>query len=344
MVKVISFFFNSIWKRFLLILIVTFVMGEVYFQLPGVLPLLRYSPDSKLGHQFEPNQLASIWLGNFSIVSPPISINNFGLRGRNIDWSKDSILVLGSSEVFGSGVADSETWAYLLEKEFLKNGTDIQVINGGCTGYGPYHALQNFRRIVDKVDLNTVIVRVSAGDRLFKLPSTGGMNRPSENSLLLTIKDFTRNNSQFLRFMVNKSQAQVSSIKNAIYPFFINSVHQKKKTSSRQIKFFEDNLIYLESMVSIALEKKVSLVFLVIDPGEYQDGIVFNSLSNEFSQTKNVSILYLGADSFNMGCVPEKELRRTVRSKFTFGFDPHANQLQHKIISQNLYNYLDGKI
>jgi hypothetical protein len=339
MTKIIVIFFSKSWKYLLLILALTFISGEIYFHLPGVYPVIKYSTDSTLGHIFMPNQQASVWLGKFSVASPKVTINSFGFRGKEIDWNKDSVLTLGSSEVFGLGIADSEVWSYLLEEDLTQNGENLQVINGGVTGYGPYHSLHSLYKVLEKTDLKTIIVRVSVADDKFLPPPTQrGIN--SNSGLFLTTKKLLQNNAQFLRFLVNKSQSQIHSINKALTPFFLTHPPKSIGVEFRQQQFIENNKSYWESMVCIATDKNIPLIFLIVDPGEINEQLVFSFLKSAFSDLPDVSVLLLGLDSFDLSCVPKNELKRIIKSKLTMKYDPHANALQHDIISANIYEHI----
>ena len=75
--------------------------------------------------QYEPNQ-----------DHDTITINSFGLRGADFNEKKDPnvfrILMVGGSTVFGSGsTSDNTTIPAFLQKEFLDDSYDVEVINAG---------------------------------------------------------------------------------------------------------------------------------------------------------------------------------------------------------------------
>ncbi len=69
--------------------------------------------------------------------------------------SKDSILAVGASHVFGSQVSDSDTWPAILEKE-----SKFRVINGGVFAYGFDQVILRMEDLVSKIHPERIIIGV----------------------------------------------------------------------------------------------------------------------------------------------------------------------------------------
>ena len=69
------------------------VIGEISFRLPGAAQAMRYAYDDELGSTYMPDQVAVAFQGNYSVQSPPITINDRGFRGVSWDSDRASILV-----------------------------------------------------------------------------------------------------------------------------------------------------------------------------------------------------------------------------------------------------------
>ena len=77
--------------RILCISIIFFVVGEIYFRLPWTTKFIRYEFDKELGHKYAANQTGSMVLGNFSFCSPPIKIDEYGLRNAQFEKNTSKI-------------------------------------------------------------------------------------------------------------------------------------------------------------------------------------------------------------------------------------------------------------
>lgn len=106
----------------------------IYLQEPGhELTGHRYLYDAQLGWRNIPD-----WKS--TTMGKPLTINSKGLRDREYDWDKPPgmkrILVLGDSFTWGYGVADSEIFTEVLERELAGGTQSWQVLNSGVSGWG----------------------------------------------------------------------------------------------------------------------------------------------------------------------------------------------------------------
>ena len=83
------------------------------------------------------------------------SHNALGFRGKETTWEKPAgvfrIVTSGGSSVYGqSESCDAAVWSQRLEDDLKEKGYNVEVINGGCSGYSLFENLINFAtRLVD---------------------------------------------------------------------------------------------------------------------------------------------------------------------------------------------------
>ena len=95
-------------------------------------------------YQFEPNQNLDT-----------ININSFGFRGEDFTEKKDSstfrIFMVGGSTTLGSGsTSDNTTIPAFLDKKFLDNDFDVEVINAGVSAATSIEEAYKIRHIFKK--------------------------------------------------------------------------------------------------------------------------------------------------------------------------------------------------
>lgn len=136
-------------RKEIMLSLVTFFICAVFFELAVRFfweepvwagygyPEGLYIPDNMTGYKYKP-----LFVGNFLgelYGDVDIKINSKGLRdyehayGRSV--GKTRILGLGDSITFGSGVDYEDTYLRQLEKKFLDNGYDVEIIKAGVNSY-----------------------------------------------------------------------------------------------------------------------------------------------------------------------------------------------------------------
>src|SRR5262249_49458840 len=109
-------------------LIVLFGVGEVACRVFWPDRQLRYEVDPVALFRFAPSQTGFVALSDGTEVSHT-TLNQYGFRGpERPAEARRSILLLGDSFTFGSGVNDDETFASRLGRAL---GPEVQVWNGG---------------------------------------------------------------------------------------------------------------------------------------------------------------------------------------------------------------------
>ena len=104
-----------------------------------------------------------------------VTINDLGLRGPQVRIPKPPglrrVLCFGDSITFGYGVADDETYAFLLGKQLASRG--VETVNAGVTGYTSHQVLRLLRRLSPTVGADAATFCIGWND---------GTWRPAEDS------------------------------------------------------------------------------------------------------------------------------------------------------------------
>ncbi len=98
-----------------------------------------------------------------------VRVNELGLRGEETTErpppGKRRLLVLGDSIVYGEGLAEADTFPVLLQQELARRGrADVEVLNGGASGYDTPAELAYLREFGLRLTPDTVVVGVSLND------------------------------------------------------------------------------------------------------------------------------------------------------------------------------------
>lgn len=121
-----------------------------------------YLPDPELGVRLEPGAEQ-----NFKLRTNPrtsIRINDAGYRGAELPApSREEILVVGDSQVFGLGVEENETFSARLSEL-----TGRPVINGGVPTYGPGEYTAVVREMLEQRTPGTVVYVINMANDLFE--------------------------------------------------------------------------------------------------------------------------------------------------------------------------------
>jgi hypothetical protein len=146
-------------------LLVGLILTELAFRWrdDGAFPHVNvYLPDAELGARLEPGAEQKFKLRGNPLTR--IRINSAGYRGAELPPpSKDEILVVGDSQVFGLGVEEHETFS-----AGLAAITGRPVINAGVPTYGPGEYAAVVREMLEKRTPGTVVYVINMANDLFE--------------------------------------------------------------------------------------------------------------------------------------------------------------------------------
>jgi lysophospholipase L1-like esterase len=126
-----------------------------------------FDGDPQLGYRLKPNARTRFVTAEFAT---DIAVNGAGFRDEQELGPKPAnerrVLVLGDSLVLSVQVPFSQTFGELLERRLNERtgSAHYRVVNAGVQGYGPVEELLYFRKIVDIVQPDLVIVVVFVGN------------------------------------------------------------------------------------------------------------------------------------------------------------------------------------
>lgn len=188
-------------RRLLLILAVfaaQFVAFEIGMRVAGgseAAPAFQrlFTPDDRIGHRLSPGASTHFATSEFAT---DIAINSLGVRGPEFPAAPPAgerrVAILGDSLVLSVQVEQPETFVQLLEDRLNRGGSPpfTRVINGGVQGYGPVEELLFYRRVVEPMRPDVVLVMVfvandavEALDSAWRLDeSVGGIERAREDA------------------------------------------------------------------------------------------------------------------------------------------------------------------
>lgn len=238
------------------------------------------------------------------------TINDDNLNERNdytISKPKKTfrIITLGDSFTYGSYVDTEHNWTEMLE-DFLninkvcENIKKFEVINLGVYGYDIQYSYERFKVRGEKYKPDLIIWFIKDDD----------LNQLNE-IMLPKVFEFKKQMEQ--NGMLEKLQKQGN-----IYPYWSEAIHNIYKVINRD-RIAEKQLVFLEQFNSIYNKKIIIMTFSFTMPSNM-------NLLKKFSKNKNI---YL----FN-------NLNNIYLNKANYYPDSHPNRTGHKLIAQDLFNYL----
>lgn len=146
-------------------LVLGLVVAELVFRYrdAGAFPHLNvYVADPELGVRLMPGATQKLAFGGNPVTR--IRINDDGFRGADLPApSKDEVLVVGDSQVFGLGVEEDETFSAKLAA-----ATRRTVVNAGVPTYGPGEYAAMVKEQLAKRHSGTVVLTINLVNDLFE--------------------------------------------------------------------------------------------------------------------------------------------------------------------------------
>ncbi|NUO81819.1 hypothetical protein HUU05_17245, partial [candidate division KSB1 bacterium] len=123
-------------------------LGDIYMKRADNWPTLRETPAGRLTGDFMRDEIVPS--ARIVFHGARLSTNRWGMRDKDYEKKKPEhayrIAVLGASHVFGSGVADDETFEWLLEERLNNEHNGVgparyEILNFASPGYSPLQEL-----------------------------------------------------------------------------------------------------------------------------------------------------------------------------------------------------------
>jgi hypothetical protein len=313
------------------------LIGELWFRMPWTTKILVYEFDEERNYRLVGRQSRGLGLGNFSVMSPPISINSAGFRNPEIDWTAPTILAVGSSQLLGPGIEDNEVWtAIVSERLSAAAGGPVVVVNAGTPGYGPYHQAVTARRYLERHPRpHLLVVRAAVSDRAFPKPTAEQLDALRRHMALSTR---VRRVSEFLPFLVNKLAAQVGAIRDTFVPPRLKADDAPAdEAAAAADAMWRSEAPFWHEIVDLAGSAGVPVLFFV----DGADGApsarrLTALLADAFRDRDDVTVGLLGAREAGLDVEDDEERRQRYREWFLLGYDPHANARLHRVTAEFL--------
>jgi len=324
----------KIMRFLMLTVIVFFGITELFFWTPFSPKILQFEFDDVLHHRYVPNQNNVVtFLGNYSVKSPPMNINSGGFRGPWFKEALEHIILVGSSEVMGPGLADDETIAGYLQSNY--DSAITQVLNLGRGGYGPDHHKIVLDRIYQKHSVDIVIIRVALSDRFFRLIDTQNLILENQKKIR---RDRIKEVFKSASFLFNRISAQVNAIKSA-FSFRKNDLGTVDEIDAATKMWEEFGNTWKEIIVT-ANSKGAKVVFMLPNPtGSSGNHYLCEQLLG-LSNDRGASVIEIGPSAYGLQEYSENRRKILTAQRFTLGYDPHSNSAQSQIIARMLYSFL----
>lgn len=270
-----------------------------------------------------------------------------GLKEYKIEKRDDvkRIIVLGDSVALGHGVADDETFSFVLEKMLNEKGIKSEVINMGVSGFGTAEELIQYENLSKNYRPDVIILSYFPNDPynnavsgLYKLINSRLIKDNNSYEPALRIRD-NLNRLPFYNFL-----AQHSHLLNFLRNYF-SQQYIKKLGRARNVwegnpdnpddhienEYLELTAALLNRFKEVCANDKVKLIFLDIPQKNLKSNFPYR-LVTEDDDSKIVSIApamleEIRSDSNN-------------NNPLWYEVDGHPTANGHALIAKELYRHL----
>lgn len=277
-------------------------------------------------------------------------INSLSLRNRELSDKKNEtfrILILGDSQTYGYAT-QNKTFPAILEKKLQETvSKNIEVLNAGVHGYGPFECLWKLERVIEDVKPDLVVVTVFAGNAV----GCGSQGNDLDNlasrlhtSFVPTDKPIS--SESFIKKMWKKTTDIREGVKSHshIYAYLSSAKHKllKQTLDEYYVNYQNEDHPEFHEMV---LKLKEKLLFISAFSKQYtgRDAVI---LYLPTIQDLKYNVKYVSTELENLD-VPVISTQDSLReamggdpSKLHLKFDLHYNDFANTIIAEELYSYL----
>ena len=246
-----------------------------------------------------------------------VKINNYGQR--DIDLSKNiiqkydrSFLTIGSSVALGWGVPQKKTFTNILNETSKKNNKNWIFVNGGVGNYNAERYINNYLENWSDLGFSDVIIHFFVNDtEIIKESSTNFFTTHTHLGVVIW--------------------KLINSYKSSFSKENLTNYYEKRYRDD--YKGYKNAVIELKKLKSHCEKEKINC-YIVLMPDIHQLNpykLKFvNKKISTLSQKLNFSFLDLIEVFEN---VDEKKISNKYQ-------DPHPNSLGHKLMANEIFNYL----
>ena len=251
------------------------------------------------------------------LQSVEISLNNYGLRhSKNITKEHNfdrRILMLGSSITLGWGVNQKNTFSSRLEKKFLENDIEVEVLNAGIGNYNTERYVNLFFLKLKELKPTDIIVNYFINDIEI-------LKAPKENLLLKNSQLAATVYNIFQKYSQNKGLDSLSNYYKKLYNLNSLNVEILKKS--------------LTKLSNYAKNEKINLYITLMPDTFNLENYKFryvHKLIEEISKELNYNFIDLYP-------IFEGKSKNEIWVKHN---DPHPNEKSHEIIANEIYEKIN---
>jgi lysophospholipase L1-like esterase len=269
--------------------------------------LKRVSSNPKLGHEHAPNKSAKL-------QNIDIRINSLGMRGDEPKQADTKILFLGSSITFGWGVPETDIYPEILESKLKVDGKNVEVYNAGIGNYNSPREIELFFSKLEAIKPNIIVLNSFIRDAEV-IPS------PKHNWLLensqLAVTIWSRLEQFKRKFGVEKSfEEHYKEIYADDYPGWL----EMQKSFTRLAEYAQANHIRVIVTMIPDIHNLKDYPFTFI-----HEKIARLAQANGFEYLDFYESFKDTADQSSLWAMPG---------------DPHPNAQGHRLMANQLSNYL----
>ncbi len=269
--------------------------------------LKRISSNPKLGHEHVPNKAAKL-------QNIDIRINSLGMRGDEPKPAETKILFLGSSITFGWGVTETSIYPELLEAKLNANDKNVEIYNAGIGNYNSAREIELFFSKLQEIKPNIIILNSFIRD-------AESIPAPKRNWLLensqLAVTIWSRLEQMKRKFGVEESfEEHYKNIYDDNYPGWA----EMQKAYERLAEYAQANntRVIVTMIPDIHNLKDYPFGFI-------HDKVARLAQANGFEFVDFFESFKDIADQSSLWAMPG---------------DPHPNEIGHRLMANQLYNYL----
>lgn len=274
-----------------------------------------------------------------SFGNKTVSSNSLGFRSPEVDPAKKYILIVGDSVAWGYGVGDDETMSAYLQKRYVKDGENVQVLNLGVSGYGIDQYVMWMKRNIDRTPPSAIIVVLCTSNDVDDTINNFA-NRKSKPL-------FTMSGGQLHNINGRISKYSWMNLSSFYYPYVkIPIVWRLQETISGLLFRMSHKLILkydparvvigalFDEIYKISMEHDSELLFVLVPPEDDLENHVPNYGFRFLAQIL-VHKKYAHLNYFNLLKYQPKELRDKL---YKDGY--HFTSLGNAFFANVIYSYL----
>ena len=245
------------------------------------------------------------------------SKDEFGFRGARKDYQNIDFLVLGGSTTEQKFIDNNDTWSEKLEKKFVKDGYDIEIVNAGIDGQSTLGHIYNFEKWFPYIEnLNPKFIIFYVGINEYRSDKFYKYDYKEKNNLLSKIKFYLKkNNGIFLNLYrkINLKKIKsdyidiVNHNPNLKKSYYLKKIEKKKDIEEKFRKWVDQKFLNRLNLLT-NFTKEIGAIPIFIS----QKSIRWYQKNGEIYEIENTNILE--DENFESYYVKEKKIDQVIQN------------------------------